>query len=468
MPRNEDAEGAQFAGLGHQDLNRAQDNINVLFSIHGIPADLYKAPPGYNEDSQLVPYGPDAKLIDRFDCRLLLDPEDIKGWTQIEGVFEEARDKYSSEDEALNHLRYRGLNGPEESLTDGAGEEDEHSSYEGNQYGSVPFSYDENKEVDSMGASNNLFPPPAPLVPSILKQQCDKLSASVVAWGPATRRQMAIISLAARYTVNFGGDQGKIEELHEEMKMYGELGFLSQKHSQHGIFRLMLKRWKKKLLDKELKVKDRNNNEVKNESNPLQMILDYEDDEVEPSEPKELGDSGTLLATDAAVKGLIRRYCISYGVSEVQKMYDSLGSESLVDSDQISNLLSLVKEEVKDMEELQSNVQHEAKFDQTPMDESSANPQNDTKKLPPSSEGAAEEDMQKILGDKDQPSLCDEKLQALRRAKAQSLLRKRQLEVIQKTKRRRESFLQQSERDRKLKMAAIGQHKQMFLGSDSD
>lgn len=119
------------------------------------------------------------------------------------------------------------------------------------------------------------------------------------------------------------------------------------------------------------------------------------------------------------------------------------------------------------MEELK-HVQHEAKFDQIPIDNSLANPKNDTRSSPVSSKGAGEEDIQDLLSDKNQPSLPDEKLQALRRAKAQSLLRKRQLEVQQKTKSRRESFVQQSERERQLKMAAIGQHKQMFLDSDSD
>ena len=477
MSRKGDAEGAQFAGLGPQDRHGAQDNADALFSIHGIPADLYKYPPGYNEESQLVPYGPDAKLIDRFDCRLLLDPGDIETWTRSKGVniANDITDEHSSEDEAVNHLRYCGLNGPEDSsIIDGAGEEDDYS-YGRNEYGSVPFSYNENIEGNdySIAERDNLLPPPAPLAPSILKQQCDNHAGSVGAcWGPATLRQMAIISLVAKYIVKLG-DENKcnLSEFQEEIGMYGEFGFLSPEHSQHGIFLIMLKQWKKNLTDKETIAKGEENDlHTKIESNPLQMILDYGDeDEEKPTEPNESKDADMLSARDAAVKGFLRQYCISHGVDEIQKIDGALRNESSIYSDKFSSLFLQVKEEVKHMKEHRS-VQLGAKFDQTPTNKAPENPQTDTKRSTSvRSKDQGEDDIQEdLLSDKNQACLPDEKLQALRRAKAQSLLRKRQLEVQQKTKSRRENFVQQSELDRQKKMAAIGQHKQMFLDSDSD
>jgi flagellar biosynthesis GTPase FlhF len=283
---------------------------------------------------------------------------------------------------------------------------------------------------------------------------------------------MAIISLVAKATVKLGEENKcKLSEFQEEIGMYGDFGFLLPGHSQHGIFLILLNQWKKKLVDKEVIDKGEDNDVYKNSvSNPLQMILDYDDDEEEkPTEPNMSEGSDILSARDAAVKGLIRQYCISHGVDEIQKIYDALFIKSLIDSDKFDSLFLEVREEVKHIKE-HTSVQHEAKFDQTPTNKAPANPKTDEKSSPlVSSKGVEEEDNQEdLLSDKNQGCLPDEKLQALRRAKAQSLLRKRQLEVQQKTKSRRESFVQQSERDRQKKMAAIGQHKQMFLDSDSD
>ena len=161
--RQRDEPHLPFAGLQNLD-----DDV-VSLAIYGIPATLHplqhSATDVEDEDTELVPWGPipeeegsaDPILVDRFDCRLLLDPSELReaknfvnkkrlntttaaataaadAALETELDEERWRDLYHS----IRDAHYNSLSSPSEEEEEGRQEETPHHN---KQYAAIPFTY---------------------------------------------------------------------------------------------------------------------------------------------------------------------------------------------------------------------------------------------------------------------------------------------------------------------------------------
>eukprot|EP00889_Picochlorum_renovo_P003981 jgi/Picre1/31011/NNA_006369.t1 len=239
-----------FAGLSDI-ATRPQDEDQ--FHIRGISVETEPCPDGFDENDQLVDMG--GVTVDRFDCRLLLDPLELRMILKADRGHDEG--DFADLDEIRYGDLYDGgtLSSPKSQGVCGAGE-----------YGAVAFSYDAPSTKIDHGS---LIPPPPPYARAIVEQSL-KGSIPPPSSGPMSLRQLAVMSLVAKYTAGLERDGASVED----DSVFHRFEFVDSGHGHYIIFRDMVDRWKDAAVS---------SSSVKEESKPesIAMLLEYheEDDE---------------------------------------------------------------------------------------------------------------------------------------------------------------------------------------------
>jgi len=248
-------------GRGHADEPfagiRAGDPGALSLAVYGTSLAIHSLRHGYDEESQLVRWSvEDGEIkVDRFDCRLLLDPSDVSSTCLLSSSTGKAvAVALEDEEKELERIRYWDLRHPCSSLGPHFGGDsiaDFDTSSDGvpasGAYAAVGFDYGNSTAITATPATdqhqpsskNKLFPPPPP--PRAFKE----VGAQVVSLGsslrsdevchPMSPRQFAIMRRAADFVRRCGPHAETLLSL--RLGVDPEFGFLRPQHVQHAFYR---------------------------------------------------------------------------------------------------------------------------------------------------------------------------------------------------------------------------------------
>jgi hypothetical protein len=379
------------------------------FYIQGISIEPEIAPSGWTEASLVEIEGlPGGTVqVDRFDCRLLLDPGDLSALLSQKSI------EYDEEEitEDLDDVRYGDL------YSDG---ESGHCQGTEFQYAYSPTIW---------------MPPPPPLSPSIVSQildPCDEFH--IACCGPCSLRELAVIRGVAEAVVKkSGGSQNVEQRLCDVAKDNPGVEFLDKDHVHHCIFVDMLSQARKARNKK---------TGIHNEKaiSSLDALREYTDDDVQkvpskclPLLHKILCGMFAKLQNRAGMKDILRN--IEQGNTWLNSTTFT-GFDSFID-----NMRQMVK----------------ANALEQPLEE----------KI----EGELHKDVGDDSGypfEGDEMIHVDESTRASRLLKAQMMMKKRRVEHDEKSKVIRAQTVQEDNTMRQRQFAQITQHRTMFEDSDDD
>lgn len=227
--RHEQFEPEPFAGLHG-------DDGAVALAVYGLAAMLRPAGSTFDETTQLVHWpGDDSDItVDRFDCRLLLDPSDLS----VRRRPPPSSSNAAEEEAALDEDRYWDLRHPGPSshatVPDEEGREASVSrSRDG--YAAIGFSYgpDDSRQM-------YLPPPPPPRPPAGTAGSGETWVDAASATAPFSTRQRAIMQRTALF-LHRGGTQA---EAFLRLRLAGDaaFAFLWPQHAHHAFFQGLVRR----------------------------------------------------------------------------------------------------------------------------------------------------------------------------------------------------------------------------------
>lgn len=193
------------------------------FCIQGITVDPEPAPVGWTEESLVkleILRGMEPIRVDRFDCRLLLDPVELGTLLSNHPTEEDYPSIHDEEEKGLNDLRYEDL------------------------YEEKPHDGLVHEAPDARGNGPGRVAPPPPCAPVIVKQTVEPLHPQgVPCSGPCSLREIAVIRATALYVAKQSAvgasDMGQ-QDVCDSLKDVSGLEFLNSEHVHHCIFVDML------------------------------------------------------------------------------------------------------------------------------------------------------------------------------------------------------------------------------------
>ena len=412
--------------------------LDGLVELHGIPVEYNNAPAGYDEESQLVPWN--GIVVDRFDCRLLLDPEDFNKWLH-QSEYEQDLDP-SDKDENLNVLRFEDLN-EEDKATSESGEEDKF--WGTGTYARVGFHYERDHYPIR---SYHSTPPPPPLAPAIV-EQASKDEGVALAWGPATLKQMAAINQVAQYVS--ACTEESAQEIVSELQWVPGLEFLKDSHALFDLFQAYCSSWKKKRL-----IPSASQDTDIQKQLPLQA-------------PHFVSESIRMIA----------EYDEDFVAIEQREWEPALDRDARLVV-QVIDHATLHKEQLALLEGMKASLdRHPDSFDFLSSESKSAIirklnsvPTTESTQCHKIVDRDVPEDVPKMAStinlDAALPSRVDEDAKAARRVRARLLIKRKESETQEESTRRRMKAVEEEEEKRMDKLAAISQHRKMFQESDEE
>ena len=389
----------EFAGLSRQVHSRTVGD--ACFCIQGVPVDLHNAPAGYDESKDLVVLGQGSGLeitVDRYDCRMLLDPIELCRYSRDIQVDENLIDEGLVEEEKeFDLVRYHDLHA--------------HEVFEQSVglYGAVPHAY---QEVSENGPF--LIAPPPPYAPSIVKQHGVSLPS-----GPLSLKELACMNIAAEFLVRQG-----LVNLDSLYNIDG-LEFLKSTHYHHCVFEDMLERLKQEMT----LMPGSTLSDAGIDASPLRILQDYDDDDDVDDDND--NDKCRDTMRDKIVRSMIEKVPNSIA-KDVAAYIDSNEFKLQLPKadDQIASLLDLLKHKI-------------------------SNTETDVAKY-------TEDDNVHDLYIEDIVVSVDEQKRALRLKRAQQLMKKRKTEYEEKSRLIREKAVNEDRILREEQIAAIAHHRKMF------
>lgn len=377
------------------------------FYIQGIPLEPEIAPSGWTDASLVEIEGlPGGTVqVDRFDCRLLLDPNDLSGLLSLET---KEYDEDNSERD-LDDLRYGDLYS-----------EDEEMVCQGNE-----FQYTYGAEI--------WIPPPPPLAPSIVSQMLEPSKDDeflVACCGPCSLRELAVIhAVAMAVAKKSGGSQHVERRICDVVRDNPGVEFLNEGHVHHCIFVDMLSQARQGEGTKHYEEK------VLSSLDALQEYTDGEDQKIQaacmPLAHKLLCAMLSKVQHRAGMEDIVRN--IEQGKTWLNPM--TLTGFDL--------LLRTLKQMIK------------GRMLEQPLED----------RL----EGESHQDVDSGYPfEGDEMTHVDESTRASRLLKAQMMMRKRKMEQNEKSKVLRAQTVREDNMTRQRQFAQITQHRAMFEDSDDD
>lgn len=413
-----------FAGLS-ESARRPQDTNE--FHLRGISVEIEPCSAGFDENSQFVDMG--GVIVDRFDCRLLLDPLDLRVMLKAnrgDGWYEE-------ENGDLDKIRYGDLydDGPRSVSNQGVDG--------GGEYGAVAFSYD--APSTNIGTSSLISSPPPPPYARAIVEQSLKDSIPPPSIGPVSLRQLAVMRLVAKYTAGLERDG----TLLEDDGIFCRFEFVDSGHVHYVIFRDMVKRFKAVAGSHE-SVRE---GEGKPES--IAMLLEYQEDDDD--------DDFISMKEKLSMKAIV---CMMYNISlkrdaeaflmRVKGMHGEgvllHGTPEKRFRSFIQDLEDCIKEK-RDCDDGKTKTRDD--------DDDGGNKRTQE-----------EEEDPFALGDSDAQAPIDDSILAERRRKAQMMLKKRKHDHEEKTRLLRRRTVENDRLQREKTVSAIQQHRKMFQDSDEE
>jgi hypothetical protein len=253
-----------FAGLHDVD----SDPDAASFVVYGVAATLHPLDQTYDDEgAELVPLpgstssSTDPILVDRFDCRLLLEPSDLIDNTTAAGKASKQRNQQGTtateEELELDELRWRDFfNPPHLHQHQYSSEEDDEAELRKRTHGAaIPFTYS-NPHDDAVAVANDeedgqrvyyledLEPPPPPLyletnqtsLLGVLKPSSSPGGGTVDNFLPYTSRQYAIMERTADF-LRMHKDSGGAEILYQRAFSDPTFSFISPDHIWNGFFK---------------------------------------------------------------------------------------------------------------------------------------------------------------------------------------------------------------------------------------
>jgi hypothetical protein len=304
----------EFAGVSRPVHSRNAGDAS--FCIQGVPVDLRTAPAGYDESTSLVVVGQGSHgnmeiTMDRYDCRMLLDPIDLSRYSgDMPEDVDVIDERFMEEEKELDAVRYHDLHA--------------HDQAEQNigLYGAVPYAY---QEVSEHGTF--LIVPPPPYAPSIVKQHGANLPT-----GPVALKELACMNIAAEFLVR--QDQVDLDSLYD----IDGLEFLKSNHHHHCIFMDILERLKQ---DMTLMA-----GRTLSDASPLRILQEYDDDD-DDNDHNEIRDT----ICDNIVREIIENVPDSIAKDVAAFIVsDQFKLKLPKTNDQIASLLDLLKHRISNTE----------------------------------------------------------------------------------------------------------------------
>lgn len=382
------------------------------FYLQGVSVDLVPAPAGQATESLVVLEGlPGVPVtVDRFDCRLLLDPSDVHHIVSSE--FSEQGGLEDS-DEELDKVRYGDLH-----------QEEFQEPREQAVYSAVPFSY------GSQAESTVYIAPPPPLAPAILKQMCE--GDRIPCAGPFSLRELAAMQLVAtRIQKPAMETENWVNKICHGCTRIPGMEFLRPEHVHHCVFEDLLSI-----------IQQRNEN-VSMAVSSLDALKQYGDtmdtisSNIGKEEVRNECDMGIVTQVICGMFDKIRSKMTAEGIiKKIEHGQTWLNSSTC---DEYENIVKLLRDQLE--RKLPNPVRGRpcttTDIDGNPFEEADAIHVNQS-------------------------------TQASRLLRAQIMMKKRKIEHDEKSKVVREQTVREDTNMRQRQIAQIAQHRKMFEDSDDD